>query len=248
MRNATELVENISSWIKEAVGQARAEGVVVGLSGGIDSSVVACLAKKALGEKVLGVIMPCHSKGTDEDYARLIARRLEMRIERVSLDSVYDGVIGVLPRSSRMALANIKPRLRMLILYYFANSLNYLVAGTGNKSELLIGYFTKHGDGGCDILPLGDLLKTEVRELARQLQVPDEIVKRAPSAGLWDNQTDEGEIGITYEQLDETITAMESGERASTSLAVCAKVERLMKESAHKRSPALIFKKSQAQH
>jgi NAD+ synthase len=244
MRNKMELVEKISSWIRQAVAQAKAEGVVVGLSGGIDSSVVACLAKKALGERVLGVIMPCHSGAIDEDYARLIARRLKIKIECVSLNSIYDNLLRALPGGKKMALANLKPRLRMLILYYFANNLNYLVAGTGNKSEVLIGYFTKYGDGGCDILPLGDLLKRGVRELAKELRVPQKIIERAPSAGLWEKQTDEGEIGITYEELDETIMAIESNQKSSVSPEVLARVEELMRESVHKRSLALMFRKS----
>ncbi len=117
MRNKTELVEKICSWFREVVNQAKAKGVVIGLSGGIDSSVVACLAKKALGEKVLGVIMPCYSSAIDEDYARLIAKMLKIKIERVSLNSIYDSILGVLPTGTKMALANLKPRLRMLILY-----------------------------------------------------------------------------------------------------------------------------------
>ena len=244
MRNKTELVQKICSWFREMVNQAKARGVVIGLSGGIDSSVVACLAKKALGEKVLGVIMPCYSSAIDEDYARLIAKMLKIKIERVSLNSAYDSILGVLPGGKKMALANLKPRLRMLILYYFANSLNYLVAGTGNKSEVLIGYFTKYGDGGCDILPLGDLLKTEVRELAKELKIAKEIIERVPSAGLWENQTDEGEIGITYEELDGIIMGMESNQKSSVSPAALARVEELMRVSAHKRSPVLAFKKS----
>ena len=239
-----ELVEKICDWFRRAVHQANVKGVVVGLSGGIDSSVVACLAEKALGEKVLGVIMPCYSSAIDEDYARLIAKMLKIKIERVSLNSIYDSILGVLPGGKKMALANLKPRLRMLILYYFANSLNYLVAGTGNKSEVLIGYFTKYGDGGCDILPLGDLLKTEVRELAKELRIPKEIIERVPSAGLWENQTDEGEIGITYEELDGIIMAIESNQKSSVSPGVLARVEELMRESVHKRYPALVFRKS----
>ena len=244
MRNKTELVEKICSWFREVVNQAKARGVVIGLSGGIDSSVVACLAKKALGEKVLGVIMPCYSSAIDEDYARLIAKTLKIKIERVSLNSIYDNILGVLPGGEKMALANLKPRLRMLILYYFANNLNYLVAGTGNKSEVLIGYFTKYGDGGCDILPLGDSLKTEVRELARELKISNEIIERTPSAGLWENQTDEGEIGITYEELDRAITAIELNRKSSVPPEILARVEELMRESVHKRSPALVFRKS----
>ncbi len=244
MRNKTELVEKICSWFREVVSQTKVRGVVIGLSGGIDSSVVAFLAKKALGEKVLGVIMPCYSSAIDEDYARLIAKRLKIKIERVSLNAIYDSILGVLPGGKKMALANLKPRLRMLILYYFANNLNYLVAGTGNKSEVLIGYFTKYGDGGCDILPLGDLLKTEVRELAEELRIPNGIIKRTPSAGLWENQTDEGEIGITYEELDEAITAIELSRKSSVTPGILARVEELMRESRHKRSPVLVFRKS----
>jgi len=244
MRNKMGLVEQVCDWFRRAVHQANAKGVVVGLSGGIDSSVVACLAKKALGEKVLGVIMPCYSSAIDEDYARLIAKKLKIKIECVSLNSIYDNILGVLPGGKKMALANLKPRLRMLILYYFANNLNYLVVGTGNKSEFLIGYFTKHGDGGCDILPLGDLLKTEVRKLAKELKIPNEIIERTPSAGLWENQTDEGEIGITYEELDGAITAIELNRKSSVPPGILARVEELIRASAHKRSPSLVFRKS----
>ncbi|MEA1965244.1 MAG: NAD(+) synthase, partial [Candidatus Aerophobetes bacterium] len=183
------MIREISSWIKQLVEEAKAEGVVVGLSGGLDSSVVAFLAERALGNrKVLGLIMPSHSSSLDEEHAYLVARRLNIRVERVVLDAVYDKLLEVLPSGKDVALANIKPRLRMLTLYYFANNLNYLVLGTSNKSEILIGYFTKYGDGGCDILPLGGLLKTEVRELAKKLEVPDRIIKKPPSAGLWEGQ------------------------------------------------------------
>lgn len=236
------LADRISNWIKEKVQEAKAEGVVIGLSGGVDSSVAACLAKRAMGEKVLGLIMPCYSSVLDEDYAWLIAKRLNIKTERISLDSIYNDLLGILPSHKKIALANLKPRLRMLTLYYFANNLNYLVVGTGNKSEILIGYFTKYGDGGCDILPLGDLLKTEVRKLAKELKIPDEIVKRVPSAGLWERQTDEEEIGITYEDLDRTILAIESGNKESIPPQMLTKVEELIRKSAHKRSPAPVFK------
>jgi len=238
------LIEQISDWIGEKVQEAKAEGVVVGLSGGIDSSVVAYLAKRALGEKVLGLIMPCYNKRVDEDYARLIAKKLNIKTERISLNPVYESLLEVLPPGKKIALANLKPRLRMLTLYYFANNLNYLVAGTGNKSEILIGYFTKYGDGGCDILPLGDLLKTEVRRLAEELRIPKEIIKRPPTAGLWEDQTDEGEIGITYEELDKAIMAIESGREKSVSPEKLARVEELIKKSNHKRVPVLIFRRS----
>lgn len=239
-----QLAGRISEWIRQKVKEAGAEGVVVGISGGVDSSVVASLAKKAVGEKVLGVIMPCHSEPLDEKYAWLVAEKLKIKAERVVLDSLYDRFSELLPSGKRLALANLKARLRMATLYYFANNLNYLVVGTGNKSEISVGYFTKYGDGGCDILPLGDLLKTEVRKLARVLELPEEIIDRVPSAGLWGGQTDEEEMGLRYEDLDEIISAIEADKRSLTPKEVVARVKRLIEASQHKRSPVAVFKKT----
>ncbi|MEE9191698.1 MAG: NAD+ synthase [Candidatus Aerophobetes bacterium] len=242
-----QLAGRISEWIRQKIKEAGAEGVVVGISGGVDSSVVASLAKKAVGEKVLGVIMPCHSEPLDEKYARLVAEKLKIKAERVVLDSLYDRFSELLPSGKRLALANLKARLRMATLYYFANNLNYLVVGTGNKSEISVGYFTKYGDGGCDILPLGDLLKTEVRELARVLELPEEIINRVPSAGLWGGQTDEEEMGLRYEDLDEIISAIEADKRSLTPKEVVARVKRLIEASQHKRSPVAVFKKTRSE-
>ena len=241
------LAGRISEWIRQKVKEAGAEGVVVGISGGVDSSVVASLAKKAVGEKVLGVIMPCQSEPLDEKYARLVAEKLKIKAERVVLDSLYHRFSELLPSGKRLALANLKARLRMATLYYFANNLNYLVVGTGNKSEISVGYFTKYGDGGCDILPLGDLLKTEVRKLARVLGLPEEIINRVPSAGLWGGQTDEEEMGLRYEDLDEIISAIEAGKRSLTPKEVVARVKRLIEASQHKRSPVAVFKKTRSE-
>lgn len=242
-----QLAGRIFEWIRQKVREAGAEGVVVGISGGVDSSVVASLAKKAVGEKVLGVIMPCHSEPLDEKYAWLVAEKLKIKAERVVLDSLYDRFSELLPSGKRLALANLKARLRMATLYYFANNLNYLVVGTGNKSEISVGYFTKYGDGGCDILPLGDLLKTEVRKLARVLELPEEIINRVPSAGLWGGQTDEEEMGLRYEDLDEIISAIEAGKRSLTPKEVVARVKRLIEASQHKRSPVAVFKKTRSE-
>lgn len=235
------LADDISNWIKSEVNEAGAEGVVLGLSGGVDSSVVTALSKKAMGERVLGLIMPCESESIDEEYALLIASHLKLKTERVVLDSIYHKFIEILPHGNKLALANLKPRLRMIVLYYFANTLNYLVAGTGNRSEIKVGYFTKYGDGGVDILPIGGLLKSEVRELARELGIPGEIIERVPSSGLWLGQTDEGELGISYDELDRAILAFESGKREGLDSLTLAKVESLMKESSHKRLPPKIF-------
>lgn len=235
------LSERIANWIKRQVQEADKKGVVVGLSGGIDSATVAVLSKKALGDNVLGIIAPCKSNARDEELAIKVARKFNIEVKRIVLDAIFDKLVKVYPGGSDIAKANLKPRLRMTILYYFANSLDYLVAGTGNKSELFIGYFTKYGDGGVDILPLGGFLKTEVRELARDLGIPDEIIDRPPSAGLWDNQTDEAEIGITYEELDKAIKAIETGQINDINKSSLLKVKKAMENSEHKRAKIPIF-------
>jgi NAD+ synthase len=237
-----ELAHCISEWIKEEVEEAGAEGIVLGLSGGVDSSLTAALAKKALGDKVLGLLMPCQSDPTDLEHTRLVADKFGIETEYVDLGPVFDSLIASLPRGSDLALANLKPRLRMATLYYFANSRNYLVAGTGNKSEITVGYFTKYGDGGADLLPLGDLLKSQVRELARELGVPEEIIAKPPSAGLWAGQTDEGEMGITYDELDQTIAAIETGDTRGCDEAILERVKAMMAASEHKRQPIPVCK------
>lgn len=230
-----KLTEQIANWIKMQVNNAGKKGVVFGLSGGIDSAVVAALSKMALGEDVLGLILPCKNEPQDVKLAAKTAKKLDIKTKLIDLDNVFDNLLKICREGSKMAKANLKPRLRMTILYYFANSLDYLVAGTGNKSELTIGYFTKYGDGGVDILPLGGLLKSEVRRLAKDTGVPDEIIKRVPSAGLWHGQTDEGEIGMTYEELDKIIVAIEKNEVKGIDEKNLAKVKKMIKDSEHKR-------------
>ncbi|MGA9351220.1 MAG: NAD+ synthase [Anaerolineae bacterium] len=229
--------ERISNWIRERVEEAGAKGVVLGISGGIDSSVTAVLAKRGLGDRVLGLIMPCHSNPTDVEQARQVAAKFGIETEYVDLTPVFDRLLEALPPGDRVATGNLKARLRMAVWYYFANSRNYLVAGTGNKSEIKCGYFTKYGDGGVDILPLGDLLKTQVRELARELGIPDEIIVKPPSAGLWEGQTDEGEMGITYEELDKALLAIKSGDTGQCDQEALACVRSMMAASQHKRAP-----------
>ncbi len=236
-----QLAERIAEWLRGKVVEAGREGIVVGLSGGIDSATVGALSKKAMGEKVLGLIMPCGSVPADEKDALLAARSLGIKTERVDLTPMYEMLLATFPKGLDLARANLKPRLRMMTLYYFANNLSYLVAGTGNKSELVVGYFTKYGDGGVDVLPLGGLVKTQVRELAGELQVPQEIIERVPSAGLWEGQTDEGELGITYEELDRTIQWVEAGDLSRCDPQTLQTVRRLYKASEHKRSLAEVF-------
>lgn len=206
----SKVTENIVNWIRTKVKEAGANGVVLGLSGGIDSSVVMVLCQKAFPQNCLGLIMPCYSNPKDEADARMVAEHFNFPYKVINLDKAYDALIeatGDIANEKRkeMALANIKPRLRMTTLYFEAALRNYLVVGTGNKSEIVIGYYTKYGDGGVDLEPIGGLVKTQVRELARYLGIPEAIIVKPPSAGLWANQTDEQEMGLTYEELDEYI-------------------------------------------
>jgi NAD+ synthase len=208
-----DMEKKIVAWLKMKMKEAGANGLVCGISGGVDSAVAGALIKKAAGKNHLCLIMPCHSVEADEADARLVARELGLKADKIDLTGVYGAFIKILPKADNLARANLKPRLRMTTLYYFANKLNYLVVGTGNKSESLLGYFTKFGDGGVDLLPLGDLLKKDVRKLARHLGVPQRIIDKPPSAGLWRGQTDEGEMGITYAELDCVLSALETKTR-----------------------------------
>jgi NAD+ synthase len=237
------LAQRIVNWLKGYLADSCAGGFVFGLSGGVDSATAAALAVRAAGaENTLGVLMPCHSQPEDAALGQLVADTFSIPTLTVDLTAANDALVGELPPSDhRLAAANIRPRLRMIALYYLAQSRNYLVLGSGNKAELMVGYFTKWGDGGVDLLPLGDLSKTEVWELARELGVPQQVVERAPSAGLWPGQTDEGEMGITYKELDRVLAAIEVGDTAGIDPAVLEKVQGMIACSAHKRVMPPIF-------
>ncbi len=237
---AEHLSKVIGDWIARKVHEAGAKGVVVGLSGGVDSAVVLALSRRALGENVLGVIMPCESREQDAKDALEMASALWVATVRVDLDRPYHQLLELLPTGVAMAKANLKARLRMTVLYSYANTLDYLVAGTGNKSELTVGYFTKYGDGGADILPIGGLLKRHVRDLAKHLKIPARIIQKPPSAGLWPGQTDEEELGISYEVLDEIIDALDANRRPAAPAEAVRRVKALVEASGHKRAlPAI---------
>lgn len=242
----------MAAWLRQQVEAADAKGIVVGLSGGIDSAVVARVAQLAMGDAVLGVIMPAHSDPQDEQDARLVAERFKLPVLAIDLTAGYDDLISSIQQAlanqlswgmagngtpSRLALANLKPRLRMTTLYAVANRFGYIVAGTGNRSEIAIGYFTKYGDGGVDVLPLGALVKSEVQALARELDVPSGIMEKAPSAGLWLGQTDEGEMGFTYAELEQ----FQREGPAAVAPAVASKIESLVHASDHKRLMPPVF-------
>ena len=236
------LADAIATWIADRIKAAGQTGAVVGLSGGIDSAVVSGLCVRAVGkENVLGVILPSHSAQQDVDDARLTADTWGISATEIDLSDLYDRFLETLPPGNAMANANIKPRLRMISLYHHANTLGRLVVGTGNKSELMIGYFTKYGDGGVDLLPIGSLYKHQVRDLARKIGVPEPIITKAPSAGLWAGQTDEDEMGISYEALDQALQALETGNTSGIDDAILAKVRRMVETTAHKRQLAPVF-------
>ena len=228
--------KKIVNWLKTQVKQAKAKGIILGLSGGLDSSVVLALVKEAVGkERVLALILPCVSQRQDLKDAQLVAKKLGVTTKTIDLSKICRDLLRVLPKANQLAAANLKPRLRMLVLYYFANKLNYLVCGTGNKSEIRVGYFTKFGDGATDILPIGDLTKTEVRILARELGIPSQVIAKPPTAGLWHGQTDEGEMGITYSELDDILGRLEKKKKHILSSEKVNKVKVMIERSEHKR-------------
>jgi NAD+ synthase len=222
-RDYQKIEEKLVEWIRNKVNDAGLKGAVVGLSGGIDSSVTSLLCQKAFPENTLGIIMPCQSSPEDRIDAVKHAEKFGIKYKEIDLGSVYNQFLQTINKNDReadldkmesakmlsdadqsqkLALANMKPRLRMTLLYYYANLNNYLVVGTDNRSELKLGYFTKFGDGGIDIAPLGNLVKLEVRGLAREMGIDQKIITKAPSAGLWDGQSDEDEIGLSYREID----------------------------------------------
>jgi NAD+ synthase len=257
------LADEIAGWLRFQMDQVGAARLVLGLSGGIDSAVVCALSTMAAGpSRVIAAIMPIHSRPDDMRDAELVASTFEVIPRVIDLVPAHEALIAAMPGEGaagledanvdpegrairrQLALANVKPRLRMTSLYYLANRYNGLVVGTGNKTELAIGYFTKYGDGGVDLLPLGDLDKTAVRGLARALGVPDAVISKAPSAGLWEGQTDEAEIGVSYDQLDRVLAAIPGQERKDPiDPATLDRISALVAASEHKRRAIPMFRR-----
>ncbi len=227
--------ERLVIWMREQVLTAGCKGTVVGLSGGVDSAVAAALCRIAFPQTNLALMLPCHSIPDDLRHAEMVAETLDIPTQTIYLDEVYDGLRRLLagdqldPETAGPAESNLKPRLRMTALYYYASRTHRFVVGCSNRCELEIGYFTKYGDGGADILPLGNLLKSQVVDLAGQLGVPEEIVAKPPSAGLWPGQTDEAEMGLTYAQIEDYLTGKEvPGD-------VAKRIQQRVAANAHKR-------------
>ena len=236
--NEKEVEKKITYFIKQKTKGFN--GIVLGLSGGIDSAVCATLATKALGkDKVHALLLPCTTTpNLDTEHAKKLADYLKINHKTINIKEIYNTIKAHSFTDNKKAHGNIMARIRMILLRDYAHSKNLLVLGTGNKSELMIGYFTKNGDSGVDLLPLGDLYKTQVRALAKHLDIDKKIIEKPPSAGLWQGQTDEDEIGITYETLDKILAALEHNtEPKEISKKDTNKIKDMIKISKHKTDP-----------
>jgi NAD+ synthase len=229
--------KEISNFLKREIGERTA---IIGISGGIDSAVVASLLVSSLGrERVTAIFMP-DSRTTASDSADVssLGNTLSIDIRKVDITPVVGSFSSLLSVSDPRLLGNIKSRTRMIILYYFANLNNGMVIGTTNRSEYLTGYFTKFGDGACDLEPIMHLYKHEVRSLASFLGVPESIIKKNPSAGLWESQTDESEMGFTYDHLDAFLERYEKNSNSARPLnEEEMRMLDLITASSHKRKP-----------
>ena len=240
MRDYQKETENRVAFIRQCLADAHADGVVFGNSGGKDSALVGILCKLAC-DNTVGIMMPCESKrnfGSDMDDGGELARQFGIENRTLDITAVKKAAVEALSGITELnqsASTNINPRLRMTCVYAVAAAENRLVAGTGNRSEYFMGYFTKWGDGGCDFNPIRDLTATEVFEFLRYLNAPKSIIEKAPSAGLFEGQTDEGEMGVTYAAIDRYITTGEATEHDK------AIMDRYHSRSEHKRTGPAVY-------
>ena len=253
IREPEETVTRLERFLTTHLEEAGARCLVVGLSGGLDSSVTAALCAKALGQHVLGVSLPEKKTRNDKalEDARLVASKYRIRFKIIDITPIVEASRNTLDAklAGGVPWGNVKARLRAMVLYYFANTEHGLVVGTGDKSEIMLGYFTKFGDGACDLLPLADLYKTSVRNLAKHLGIPERIRVKASSPELWPGQTAEKELGLSYEKLDKILwglerwmTPAEIADEAGLKPQMVRKVRERWLRSEHKRRPPLAMK------
>ena len=240
--------DRIVTFIADTVADAGATGAILGLSGGIDSSLTAYLTVEAIGrENLLGLILPgAVSSDASVSDAIAVVDDLDLHSETIDIEPIVDTVIDAAPPidDEQLAVGNTRARARAVLSYYLANAENHVVIGTGNRTEAAIGYFTKYGDGAVDCHPIGNLYKSQVRQLARHVGVPESIIEKPPSAELWADQTDEDEIGIDYDTLDAVVALHIDGPLSADATcrflncdrAVVDRVQELYRQSAHKRA------------
>ncbi len=243
-------VDGLVSFIRSTLEKTGCRGVVIGLSGGLDSAVVTKLCVDALGpDKVLNIFMPSRVT-VSEDYVvtKDLSKLWGTEYRIMDIQPAVDSLQSVLLSQEEAPLdrGNISARCRMIVLYNQARKRNYLVMGTSNQSELMMGYFTKYGDGACDVTPLANLYKTQVRELAKLIGVPGEFIIKPPSAGFWAGQTDEDEMQITYDELDKILYGFEQeagdkeiSEFSGATLEKIQEIRARVRSSEHKRLPPI---------
>lgn len=209
--NSKDVSIILKEFIKTYVENSGNKSVVLGLSGGVDSAVSAVLCKNALGfNNVQCIFLPDTTTPVlDRKHVKLFVKEFHLRCKEIEISPFVKSFHCALQPKKKMTLANIKPRVRMIFLYEYANETHSLVCGASNKSEILVGYFTKYGDGGVDFQPLGDLYKTQIYELAKYLKIPAAIIRKPPNAGLWVGQTDEKELQMSYQTLDKILYGLE---------------------------------------
>ncbi|WP_138415564.1 NAD(+) synthase [Aquibacillus sediminis] len=238
-----EKVERLVAWLQAKVKETGVKGLIVGVSGGIDSAVVVNLIKRAVPDHSLGVILPCKSNPEDMEHAQIVIDQAGIDSMTVDLTETHQTLFSTIQTQlnnkdelhqdqQQLADANLRARLRMSTLYTLAANYQYLVVGTDNAAEWYTGYFTKYGDGGVDIVPLVHQTKGEVKEMAKYLGVPDEIIYKQPSAGLWEGQTDENEMGTSYEMIDRYLKGESIPDQDKEI------IERMHRTSQHKREIA----------
>ena len=255
MRPPEDAVATIDRFIADHLEMSGCKGVAIAVSGGLDSAVVLKLAADALGaDRTKALLMPERlENGTEEGGhmadARSLCEELNVPFSIMPIGDIVDAAAGPLGAPGPATLANLKARARMSLLYALANEENRLVLGTSNKSELLVGYFTKWGDGGSDLLPIGDLYKSQVRALAGEIGIPDRFIEKAPTAGLVPGQSDEDDLGIDYGTLDRILRGLEMrlddgaiAEREDVPLDDVVRVRGMVRGSIHKRRMPLVLK------
>ncbi len=203
--NEQKYIEYLSNWIKNKIKESNAKGVIFGLSGGIDSSLIALISKKTFPKNHLALIMPMEEITEDHNSAMFLIKTKNINYKKINISSIFNSFKKSTDINNKLSLANLKARIRMSLLYMHAQELNYLVLGTSNYSEWYMGYFTKYGDGAADLYPIINLLKSDIYNLAKEMKMPKEILERKPSASLWKNQFDEDELGFTYDSLEKYI-------------------------------------------
>ena len=228
-------LNEIEKFLKDYLEESHQNGYVLGISGGVDSSLCAALAKRAVGkDKLLCLIIPINSIKADEEDALLLAKDLDLNYQVIDGTSIFNAYVEECQKLGvtfdRSTLGNLKARIRMSILYAFAQQRHALVIGTDNADERYTGYFTKHGDGAADVLPIAHLVKGEVVEASKLLGISDYLAERVPSAGLYEGQTDELEMGISYQDLDDFLLGKKISDNALN------RIQHLHQISEHKRN------------